>query len=85
MDIRVRRLLREAISWNIEAANRVCSWGDLDLLKEIDKKVVWPEESCANAAAGGHLEILIWLRDKGCPWKRLRKDRKSTRLNSSHT
>ena len=23
---------------------------------------------CANAAEGGHLEVLKWLRAEGCPW-----------------
>jgi hypothetical protein len=25
-------------------------------------------EACADAARGGHLETLCWLREKGCPW-----------------
>jgi hypothetical protein len=26
------------------------------------------ETSRMNAAAGGHLEVLKWLREEGCPW-----------------
>ena len=26
------------------------------------------EATCAFAAAGGHLEVLKWVRSKGCPW-----------------
>ncbi|CAN0500649.1 unnamed protein product, partial [Laminaria digitata] len=26
------------------------------------------EATCAFAAAGGHLEVLKWARDRGCPW-----------------
>jgi len=26
------------------------------------------KEFCAAAAQGGHLEVLKWLRDNGCPW-----------------
>jgi len=26
------------------------------------------EQTCAIAAKGGHLEVLIWLREKKCPW-----------------
>jgi len=25
-------------------------------------------ETCANAAEGGHLEVLKWARENGCPW-----------------
>ena len=28
----------------------------------------WGEETCTDAAEGGHLEILKWLRSEGCPW-----------------
>ncbi len=28
----------------------------------------WDEETCANAARGGHLELLQWARVTGCPW-----------------
>ena len=24
--------------------------------------------TCAHAARGGHLEVLKWARDNGCPW-----------------
>ncbi|WZN65405.1 hypothetical protein HKI87_12g69630 [Chloropicon roscoffensis] len=29
---------------------------------------VWAKETCGWAAFGGHLEVLKWLRAKGCPW-----------------
>ena len=25
-------------------------------------------DTCRAAALGGHLDVLIWLRDEGCPW-----------------
>ena len=28
----------------------------------------WNEEACYEAADGGHLEVLVWLRANGCPW-----------------
>jgi hypothetical protein len=28
----------------------------------------WDEDTCTNAAEGGHLEVLKWLRENGCPW-----------------
>ena len=29
---------------------------------------VWDEDTCGWAAQGGHLEVMKWLRAKGCPW-----------------
>ena len=29
---------------------------------------LWDEYTCRCAAHGGHLEVLQWLRAKGCPW-----------------
>ena len=26
---------------------------------------------CANAASAGHLEVLQWLREEGCPWDKM--------------
>ena len=56
----------------------------------------WDVETCMSAAVGGHLEVLQWARTNGCPWnattchaaaqiRHFEVDRKSTRLNSSHT
>ena len=28
----------------------------------------WNEETCANAAKGGHLSVLQWAQANGCPW-----------------
>jgi hypothetical protein len=28
----------------------------------------WDEWTCANAAEGGHLEMLKWARENDCPW-----------------
>ena len=30
--------------------------------------VHWDECTCAYAAEGGHLEVLKWARENGCPW-----------------
>ena len=30
----------------------------------------WNEKSCSEAAFGGHLNVLRWLRMNGCPWDR---------------
>ena len=27
----------------------------------------WDEGTCANAAEGGHLDVLKWARENGCP------------------
>ncbi|WZN66925.1 hypothetical protein HKI87_17g84970 [Chloropicon roscoffensis] len=29
---------------------------------------LWDEKTCGWAAEGGHLEVMKWLRAKGCPW-----------------
>ena len=29
---------------------------------------LWDERTCSWAACGGHLEVMKWLRAKGCPW-----------------
>ena len=31
----------------------------------------WDELTCATAAQYGHLEILKWARENGCPWHEL--------------
>jgi len=28
----------------------------------------WNVDSCSNATAEGHLEVLKWAREKGCEW-----------------
>jgi hypothetical protein len=29
----------------------------------------WDAWTCAYAAKGGHLEVLKWARENGCPWE----------------
>lgn len=42
--------------------------GHLHVLKWMHEVIyVWDELTSANAAAGGHLEVLLWLRANGCP------------------
>ena len=33
-----------------------------------DNGCPWDEDTCANAARYGHLEVLQWARANGCPW-----------------
>jgi hypothetical protein len=50
--------------------------GYLGILKWFDEKQtqqnkiekLWDEKTCSAAAERGHLEVLQWLRVKGCPW-----------------
>ena len=48
--------------------------GYLNLLKHskdselIGQKIIFDEQTCAFAAYGGCLEVLIWLRKNKCPW-----------------
>ena len=47
-----------------EAARRA----DLEMLKALRAGgYPWSTSTCARAGAGGHLEVLNWLRAKGCP------------------
>ena len=34
----------------------------------------WDGSVCANAAAAGHLHVLGWLREEGCPWDKETSD-----------
>ena len=42
--------------------------GHLTLLQELEKEVELDSEVFSFACAGGNLEIMKWLRSKGCPW-----------------
>ena len=51
--------------------NAAAFWGHLNLLKqweEQDGAHKFNEQTCAYAAYGGHLEVLKYLRENGCPW-----------------
>ena len=39
-----------------------------DTVKRVPDKRVVPKLTCMNAALGGHLEVLKWARQNGCPW-----------------
>ena len=42
--------------------------GDLQELKALQaKNFPWNHLTCANAAEHGHLEVLKWARENGCP------------------
>jgi hypothetical protein len=28
----------------------------------------WDDETCSDAAMGGHIELLRWARENGAPW-----------------
>ena len=36
--------------------------------RHLKEGCLWNEETSENAALGGHLHVLKWLRKKGCPW-----------------
>ncbi len=66
----------EILQW---ARSQGCAWneqtyaargGHLELLLQWARSqgCPWDEQTCANAARGGHLELLQWLRGEGCPW-----------------
>ena len=35
---------------------------------QVKHRKLWDEDTCGWAAFGSHLEVLKWLRAKGCPW-----------------
>ena len=49
-------------------------FGNLDLLTwsysyiDLYQKHVWNEDACSEAALYGHLDVLKYLRQNGCPW-----------------
>ena len=52
-------------------------FGNLDLLTwsysfvgRYKKKHVWNEDACSIAASRGHLEVLKYLHQNGCPWNK---------------
>ena len=40
--------------------------------------------TCARASGGGHLDLLIWLRDQNCPWNDLTTSH-AAKLNKLNT
>jgi hypothetical protein len=35
---------------------------------ENKSKINWDEWTCTFAAMNGHINVIDWVRDKGCPW-----------------
>jgi len=56
------REIKVLISFSICGATR--GWGQ----EEWGHDCKWGAETCSAAAAGGHFEMLKWLREQGCPW-----------------
>ena len=54
--------------------NAAALHGHLNVLKHwndpehIGQKIIFGTQTCAAAALGGCLEVLIWLRENNCPW-----------------
>jgi hypothetical protein len=51
------------------ALNAVC-YGRLHILEWLlkEQKHIFDEKDCAEAARCGKLDVLKWLRERGCPW-----------------
>jgi hypothetical protein len=62
----------ESIIFQSHALNIAARNGNLDLIKHMKKcyNYKWHAETCYEAAEGGHLEILKWLKEDGCPCKK---------------
>ena len=45
-------------------------WGRLGVLQWllVEGYDIWNEDICWSAAQGGHLHVLKWAREHGCPW-----------------
>ncbi|ELR11103.1 uncharacterized protein ACA1_351310 [Acanthamoeba castellanii str. Neff] len=54
--------------WDAQASCAAAARGDLGLLEAYAENGPWDEEICLAATRGGHLEVVQWLRAKGCPW-----------------
>src|SRR3982751_5585264 len=55
----------------IAFCNQAARFGYLPLLQwesALQPPSLWNAEACENAAYGGHLEVLKWLRENGAPW-----------------
>lgn len=60
------------IPYPIEVSNMIAAQGNLSLLVRVENNnnKLWNEKTCAVAAENGHLHVLKWLRENGCPWDR---------------
>ena len=54
---------RREATWSPSGAR--CEWA------RQPPRCEWDEETCEAAAKGGHLEVLQWARQNGCPWNEL--------------
>ena len=50
----------------VQVFEKYWSQGPQEMLSKL-----WDEKTCNWAAYGGHLELVKWLRAKGCPWGKL--------------
>ena len=50
------------------AASFAARVGSIDLLEFLGPGHALDQDTCSNAAMGGHLDVLKWLREGGCPW-----------------
>ena len=67
--------ITETLPQCIKAVNHVAAFlGYLDVLKhwegvpENKRSGLWDADTCTDAALGGHLDSLKYLRSQGCPW-----------------
>jgi|TARA_B110000459_G_C16457452_1_gene423610 hypothetical protein len=68
------QLLGASATGRYTAASRIpmpCS-GEERTAREVEaireNNTPWDEKMCAEAAWGGHFEVLQWARANGCPW-----------------
>ncbi|QDZ22381.1 hypothetical protein HOP50_07g49200 [Chloropicon primus] len=67
-------MLKVTLFFNLAARH-----GDLKVINWLSEKLrygccehlqmqIWGEDTCSYAARGGHLHVIKWLMDEGCPW-----------------
>ena len=75
----VCRRMRDAVDATGREIRNLSDWkamdlGNVSLLKDRHSRGVLTSDSflcvdtCAYAAKGGHLDVLKWARENGCPW-----------------
>ena len=66
----IKRVLYVAASQGyLEVFEKYWSQGPQEKLSKL-----WDKETCSWAASRGHLEVLKWLRAKGCPWEEVTRN-----------
>ena len=71
-------IIKKGCDWNINAFNYACESGNIKNVEYLFKEACndlskpwWNSTVCAAAAKNGYLNILQFLKEKGCPWNEI--------------